>query len=302
MPVFEDDVGKIRSVYRKMNAHVRKFASGDFAAQSQALLNELAKAMLCLTDLQRKREYDATLGRRDSGGGGGGEGRRRTFEEILLAGKVVDRDQLARARNFATAVGLDLRDALLQQKLGTPETVMLAYAESLGLPYVDLVETGLDPALVTKVPAQLCRARSCVPVMSDGAQLLMASPHPLNPEVEEELRLRLGMPVRSVLCTAAQVNEALAKHFPRTANQPAAAKSSSDSDDEDSDESPAATRDEQSRKQGMYAVMGFAMTVALSMVAQNLIFAENFHFISGTLISFALGSIVGGVTFFLAKK
>ncbi len=47
---FEDDIGKIREHYRKMNAHVRKFAAGEFAKQSQDLLNELAKAMLCLTD------------------------------------------------------------------------------------------------------------------------------------------------------------------------------------------------------------------------------------------------------------
>ncbi len=61
---FEDDAGKIRENYRKLNAHVRKFAAGEFAKQSQELLNELAKAMLCLTDATRKRDYDASLGRK----------------------------------------------------------------------------------------------------------------------------------------------------------------------------------------------------------------------------------------------
>ena len=60
---FEDDTSKIRSHYQKMNEHVRKFALGEHAVRSQELLNELAKAMLCLTDQQRKREYDAALGR-----------------------------------------------------------------------------------------------------------------------------------------------------------------------------------------------------------------------------------------------
>ncbi len=214
---FEDNVTLVRERYRKMNAHVRKYATGDFAAPSQALLNELAKAMLCLTDSQRKREYDASLGRT-----GAGEGRRRTFEEVLLANKVIDREQLTKARNFAKAVGLEIRDAVVQQKLATTEAVMLAYAESLGLPYVDLTETGVDPALVEKVPAAICRQRSCVPVLSDGDSLLMASPNPMVPDVEEELRLRLGMPVRSVLCTVGQINEAIAKYYPRE-SAPAAA-------------------------------------------------------------------------------
>ena len=51
----------------------------------------------------------------------------------------------------------------------------------------------------------------------------MASPNPIDPEVEEELRLRLGMPVRTVLCTVGQINEAIAKHYPREAAGPAAA-------------------------------------------------------------------------------
>ncbi len=53
--------------------------------------------------------------------------------------------------------------------------------------------------------------------MVDGGTLLMASPNPLDPDVEEELRLRFGMPVRTVLCTPAGINEAVAKYYPKEA-------------------------------------------------------------------------------------
>ena len=111
LKAFEDDQGKIREHYRKMNAHVRKFADGEYAQQAHDLLGELAKAMLCLTDVVRKEEYDASLGRQTTGGG-----RRRSFEEILLANKSVDQAQLAKARSYAQAVGLEVREALVQQK------------------------------------------------------------------------------------------------------------------------------------------------------------------------------------------
>lgn len=209
---FEDDTNKIRSHYQKMNEHVRKFALGEHAARSQSLLNELAKAMLCLTDQQRKREYDASLGRKTEG-----DARRRTFEEIMLANKVLDQAQLDKARSFAKAIGLDVRDAVLQQKLATPDVVMLAYAEAIGLPYVELADIGVAVDLVPLVPPMTARQHSCIPVMSDEEQVLMASPNPLVPDVEEDLRLRFGKVIRTVLCTPASINDLVTKHYPRDA-------------------------------------------------------------------------------------
>ena len=206
---FEDSAAQIHSHYRKMNAHVRKYAAGEHAERTQELLNELAKAMLCLTDSQRKKEYDETLGRTKET-----IGERRTFEQILLAGKVVDQEQILKAKGFADAVGLDMHQAVMQQKMAEPDVVMLAYAESQGLPYVELEEIGVDVQLVPQIPATLARQHSCVPVMADGGRLLMASPTPIVPDVEEELRLRLGMPVRSVLCTPAAINKMIASFYP----------------------------------------------------------------------------------------
>jgi hypothetical protein len=206
---FEDDPAKIRLHYRKMNSHVRKFASGDFAPQSQELLNELAKAMLCLTDTRRKGEYDASLGRAETS-----SRRKHTLEEILVGRKIIDATGLEKARNLAKAINLEIRDAVIQQKVPA-DVVMMAYAESLGLAYIDLADVGVSEELAPKVPAVLARQHSCVPIMADHGVLLMASPNPLVPDVEEELRLRLGFPVRTILCTPADVNAAVGKYYPK---------------------------------------------------------------------------------------
>jgi hypothetical protein len=265
---FSDDVAKIRTHYQKMNAHVRKFATGDYARQSQELLNELAKAMLCLTDLTRKREYDASLGRE-----GVGEGRRRTLEEILLAGKTIDRDQLQKARSYADAVGLEVRDALVQQKMAAPDVVMIAYAESVGLPYIELGDIGVSEELIPQIPARLARQHSCVPVMIDRGQLLMASPNPLIPDVEEELRLRLGMPVRTVLCTAPSINAVIAKHFPPDAADatpaPAEAKPKASRPAEAPQPKPTKTyrsQDEKVKRRVAVTVVAFNVAVIVSML------------------------------------
>lgn len=259
---FEDNTARIRAHYRKMNAYVRKYATGDYAEQSQQLLNELAKAMLCLTDSQRKREYDASLGRTTEE-----EGRRRSFEEVLLRNKIVDRDQLDRARRFADAVGLELRDAVLQQKLAAPDAVMLAYAESEGLPYIDLDDIGVDEGLVPQIPPATARQHSCVPVMIDDGQLLIASARPLLPDVEDDLRLRFDMPVRTVLCTPARLNQAVAKHYPRDAVY-VAPKSAGKEEPAKKRKAPKPVRekvyrprDEQLKRSGMIALVAFNVMV-----------------------------------------
>jgi hypothetical protein len=212
LPQFEDDPAKVRMHYRKMNSHVRKFASGDYAQQSQDLLNELAKAMLCLTDTRRKGEYDASLGRTEKS-----SRKKHTLEQILVGRKIITTEQLEKARSLAKAINLEIRDAVMQQKAAAPDAVMSAYAESLGLPYIDLGDVGVNEEIAPQVPAMMARQHSCVPVMIDNGQLLMASPNPIVPEIEEELRLRLGMPIRTVICTPADVNAAVATHYPKEA-------------------------------------------------------------------------------------
>jgi hypothetical protein len=209
---FEDDAPQIRGQYRKFNADVRKYAAGQFGEQSQILLNELAKAMLCLTDAKRKVEYDASLGRT------GGESERRTFEQILVARKVLDSQALDKARRYSKTVNVEIRDAVLQLKLASPELVMQSFAEAEGLPYLDLADVQLDEQIVPKVPAVLARQQSCAPLMIDDGQLLVVSPNLLAPEIEDQLRLRVGAKtVRTVLCTPAAINELIGKFYPKEA-------------------------------------------------------------------------------------
>ena len=111
---FDDDVDKIRKNYTKLNAHVRKYAGGQYSLQSQELLNELARAMLCLTDSRQKREYDESLGRETDATGLPG---RKSLGDWLLEQGHITGDQRDEAESFAEARGLSLRDAVVQMKL-----------------------------------------------------------------------------------------------------------------------------------------------------------------------------------------
>eukprot|EP00913_Durusdinium_trenchii_P023332 g21910.t1 len=227
---FEDDPDKIRKNYTKLNGHVRKYASGQYSVQSQELLNELAKAMLCLTDIARKREYDESLGRdfddeTDSSG-------RKSLGKYLVDEGHVSAAQMSESESFAEARGLELRDAVVQMKLVDQETATRALAAELGFSYVDPSQLIPDDSVLDKVPRNVVKRNSCLPLFIDDDVLLVACIHEPTTELEEEFRLRFGVPMRPVLATPLAINQALATYYApgmrdEAADEPSASKGKS---------------------------------------------------------------------------
>ena len=59
--LFESDADVIDSAVNRQMAHLRTFQGGPHAALSQRLLNEVAKARVCLLDTTKKAAYDICL-------------------------------------------------------------------------------------------------------------------------------------------------------------------------------------------------------------------------------------------------
>ena len=209
---FEDDAEKIRANYRKLNGHVRKYASGQYSIPSQELLNELAKAMLCLTDPERKREYDESQGREfpeEKSHTGN-----RLTENILAEREVISKQQIKEVKDFADKRGLTVRDAVVQMKLTDIETATRAYAVELGVSYVDLSETIPDDGVLDRVARSSVRRNSIIPLFVDEDYILVACVDELTHDLEQELRLSFDLPVRAVLATPVAINQAISKYYP----------------------------------------------------------------------------------------
>lgn len=208
---FEDDADKIRKNYTKLNGHVRKYASGQYSVQSQELLNELAKAMLCLTDNARKREYDESRGREfDEEPEVGG---RKSISKFLVDEGHASSSQMSEAESFAEARGLELRDAVVQMKLVDQETATRALASELGYSFVDLTQMIPDDSVLDKVPRNVVKRNSILPLFIDDDVLLVACIHEPPPDLEEELRLRFGVPMRPVLATPLSINQGITQYY-----------------------------------------------------------------------------------------
>ena len=208
---FEDDLEKIRAHYKKLNTHVRKYATGQYSVPSQEMLNELAKAMLCLTDPERKREYDEGKGRdfapvKDAFG-------RMPLLEVLVARSTISKSQKKEIEEFADKRGLSHRDAVVQMKLAPPDKAAQALAQQLGYSYVDLEDMLPEDSILDRVPRNLVKKHSFLPLFIDDDRLLVASVDELDHELEEELRMRYDVTPRAVIAQPRAIEQAISKYY-----------------------------------------------------------------------------------------
>ena len=207
---FEDDEERIQANYRKLNGHVRKYATGQYSKESKDLMNEIARAMLCLTDPIRKREYDKSLGREFEEAA---DGDRKSMGQALIDDGLISVDQLKEAEAYAEARGLELRDAVVQMKLTDIETATQLYANELGISYIDLNETLPDDSVLDQVPRNLVKLNTFIPLFIDDDMLLIACADEPTDDLIDELRLRFSIPCKYALATPRSVNQAIAKYY-----------------------------------------------------------------------------------------
>lgn len=225
---FEDDPEKVRAHYKKLNGHVRKFSTGQYMVQSQDLMNEMAKAMLCLTDPERKREYDEGLGREFEDDGD--ELGRKPLLRVLTDRGMISRDQAKEVEEYAEARGLTNRDAVVQMKLADIDAAAQALSVELGLPFVDLSDMVPDDDVLDMVPRNIVKRHSALPLFIDDDVLLVACASEPEHELEEDIRMRFGLPMRGVLATPLAVNQGIAKYYAPGAREEASEASSKASD------------------------------------------------------------------------
>ena len=208
--MFEDDTEKIRNNYRKLNAHVRKYATGQYLVRSQELLNELAKAMLCLTDPDGKLEYDESLGRPRSQED---DEEPKTTLQYLANKGLIKRAQISEIEHFAEARGNSHRDAVVQMKHVQPEEAARGLAAELRLPYIDLEDMLPEDNVLDQVPRRTVKKFACLPLFEDRGRLMVACSDEPSMALEDEIRIRFGMPMRAVLAVPRSINQAIAKYY-----------------------------------------------------------------------------------------
>ncbi|MFL6071533.1 MAG: GspE/PulE family protein, partial [Actinomycetes bacterium] len=134
--------------------------------------------------------------------------------DILLQDGLVTEDQLFAAFREHKEQGRALGRVLVDQGVLTESQLVAALAQQIGLEFVDLGEYPVDGSIIARVSGAICRKHSALPLrVDDEGKLLLAMADPANVFAIDDIRSIMGMDVRPVVATRADVIAAIDRYF-----------------------------------------------------------------------------------------
>ena len=104
---------------------------------------------------------------------------------VLLRHQVVTRDQLDAFMPSMNGHRLDV--ALVERGLANEEAVLKAFADELGMKFVDIKREDVDKDLLMQFPTTAVFRHSLLPIQRQNGSVVVATSDPFNLEALEEL-------------------------------------------------------------------------------------------------------------------
>jgi len=133
--------------------------------------------------------------------------------QTLVDEGLVRPHQLEEAFELQRSTGRQLGHILTEKGYLSEREFASTLARQLDLPFFDLEEYIVDPAVVALIPEHLCERYRLIPIMKSGDKLLVALSDPLNPDALADIQLLTGLTIKVVVATPCDVNAALATAF-----------------------------------------------------------------------------------------
>jgi len=137
--------------------------------------------------------------------------------EILVDLGVCQTKDVQTALTHAKAKGMRIGEALVDLKTCSENNVFKALAVQYNMEYVDLDKVTIPPNAVNLVPDELMRKYIIIPLGTESGKIRLAIHDPLDFEMQEILRFRLGKDIRPVLAPKARIKQQLDQLFGTTA-------------------------------------------------------------------------------------
>jgi len=141
------------------------------------------------------------------------------FSDILIGRKVISPDQVEEARGIAASSGVRLQDALIKLNYASSKEINSAIAEYHNMPFVELTDVQIPPAVIEMVPESVARENTVIPLTHENNALQLVVSNPEDIETLDKLRFILNKDVQPVLADREQINEAINRHYGQTESE-----------------------------------------------------------------------------------
>jgi len=134
--------------------------------------------------------------------------------DILYKKGLITNEQLDRILKIQKDNGSkDLQKIIIDLDILKKDVMMLALADEIGEKYVNLDDVNIDPTIVVLIPEEMARRHQLIAIDKDEKELTVAMANPLDVFAHDELKIRLGYDVKTVLSYGEDIDKALDEVF-----------------------------------------------------------------------------------------
>jgi len=136
------------------------------------------------------------------------------LSDILYEKGLITKEQLDRILKIQKDNGgKELQKIIIDLDILKKDEMMLALADEIGEKYVNLNDINIDPTIVVLIPEEMARRHQLIAIDKDEKKLTVAMANPLDVFAHDELKIRLGYDIDSVLSYGADIDKALDEVF-----------------------------------------------------------------------------------------
>jgi len=135
------------------------------------------------------------------------------LSDILYEKGLINEEQLDRILKIQKDTGNDLQKIIIDLDIIKKDEMMLALADEIGVKYVNLNDVNIDPTIVVLIPEEMARRHQLIAIDKDEKKLTVAMANPLDVFAHDELKIRLGYDIDSVLSYGEDIYKALDEVF-----------------------------------------------------------------------------------------
>jgi flagellar biosynthesis protein FlhG len=129
--------------------------------------------------------------------------------DFLLERGYITEEQLKEALEKQKKISKPLGEVMVDLQFVEEQKLAHVLAEQLGIPYLDLMSTPLQPNAVDLVPEHIARRYKCIPVRIQDERLVVAMSDPMDLDALEELSKASHLEVVPLISTPADILESI---------------------------------------------------------------------------------------------
>lgn len=133
--------------------------------------------------------------------------------DILVESGLLTPDQLKEVLAAQKESGKKLGEVVIEKGYITRKSMIEVLEFQLGIPYVNLAVSPVEPAIVRMIPENMARKHEVIPIRFENNTVTVAASDPLNATAFDDVRIYTGHEVQPVMADAEQIQNLISRHF-----------------------------------------------------------------------------------------